>query len=109
MVHYFGYQFRFLGPKIIIFTKLMLHNIILKIIIFFIIYIERSMGIFIIYIGIIGSLSHFNYINFKVSLVIKVINFSGIKKMTHLIMLVNFHVNVVTCQNFNLPHLLHLC
>jgi hypothetical protein len=87
----------------------MLHNIILKIIIFFIIYIEASMGIFIVYIGMIGSLSHFNYINFKVSLVIKVIYFSEIFKMTHLAMLVDFHVNVVTCQNFNLPHLSHLC
>ncbi len=105
----FGYQFWFLGPKIIVFTKLMLHNIILKIIKNFIIYIEGSMGIFIVYIGIIGSLSHFNYTNFKVSLVIKVINFSGILKMTHLVMLVNFHVNLVTYQNFYLPHLLHLC
>jgi hypothetical protein len=87
----------------------MLHNIILKIIKNFIIYIEGSMGIFIVYIGIIGSLSHFNYTNFKVSLVIKVINFSGILKMTHLVMLVNFHVNLVTYQNFYLPHLLHLC
>jgi hypothetical protein len=86
-----------LGPKIIIFTKLMLHNIIFKIIINFIIYIERSMGIFILYIDIIGTLSHFNYTNFKVSLVVKVINFSGLKKMTHVTMLVNFHVNVVTC------------
>jgi hypothetical protein len=101
----FGYQFWFLGPKIIIFTKLMLHNIILKIIKFFIIYIGGSMGIFIVYIGIIGPSSHFNYTNFKVSLVIKEINLSGIFKMTHLAMLVNFHVNVVTCQNFNLPHL----
>ncbi len=105
----FGYQFWFLGPKIIIFTKLMLCNIILKIIIFFIIYIEGSMGIFIVYIGIIGPWPHFNYTNFKVSLVIKVINFSGIKKMTHLAMLVIFHVNVITCQNFNLPHSSHLC
>ncbi len=55
------------------------------------------MGIFILYIDIIGTLSHFNYTNFKVSLVVKVINFSGLKKMTHVTMLVNFHVNVVTC------------
>jgi hypothetical protein len=49
----FGYQFWLLGFKIIIFTKLMLCNIVLKIIIHFIIYIERSMGIFIVYIGIV--------------------------------------------------------
>jgi hypothetical protein len=36
------------------FTKLMLCNIILNIIINFIIYIERSMRMFIVYIGIIG-------------------------------------------------------
>jgi hypothetical protein len=87
----------------------MLHNIILIIIIFFIIYIEGSMGIFIVYIGIIGSLFHLNYINSNFSLVIKVIKFSGILKLTHLAMLVNFHMNVVTYQNFNLPHLSHLC
>ncbi len=76
----FGYQFWFLGAKIINFTKKMLQNIILKIIFLFIIYIERSMGIFIVYVGIIGSLSHFKYTNFKVSFVIKIINFSAIKK-----------------------------
>jgi len=41
----------------------------------FIIYIERSMGICIMCIGILGPLSCFDYINFKVSLVIKIINF----------------------------------
>jgi hypothetical protein len=87
----------------------MLRNIIFKIIKKFIIYIKGSMGIFIVYNAIVGPWSHFNYTNFKVSLVIKVIYFSGIKKMNHLVMLVNFHVNVVTCQNFNLPHLWHLC
>jgi hypothetical protein len=58
----------------------MLCNIIFKIIINFIIYIEESMSIFIVYIDIIGLESHFDYINFKVSLVIKIINFNGIKK-----------------------------
>ncbi len=50
----FGYQFWFLGPKKIAFTKLILLSFILKIIIKFIIYIERFMSIFIKYIGIIG-------------------------------------------------------
>jgi len=45
---------------------------------FHVINIERSMGIFIIYIGIIRSLSCFDCINFKISLVIKIINFNGI-------------------------------
>jgi hypothetical protein len=49
----------------------MLCNIIFKIIIIFIIYIEGSIGIFIIYIGIIRPLFHFDYTNLKVSLVIK--------------------------------------
>ncbi len=68
-----------MGLIIIIFTKLMLCNIFIKKIIF-IIYIERSMGIFIIYIGIIKSLFRFDCTNFKVSLVIKIINFIKIKK-----------------------------
>jgi len=55
-------------------------------------------SIFIIYIGIIGPLSCFDYINFKASLIIKIINFNGIKRMTHLAMLVIFHVNVIICQ-----------
>jgi hypothetical protein len=53
---------------------------------------------FIIYIGIIGPLSCFDYINFKVSLIIKIINFNGIQRMTHIVMLVIFHVNVIICQ-----------
>jgi len=44
----FMYQFWFLGLTIIIFTKITLCNIIFKIRINFIIYIEGSMGIFII-------------------------------------------------------------
>jgi hypothetical protein len=43
----------------------------------------KIMGVFIIYIGIIRPLSHFEYINFKASLVIKIINFNGIKNMSH--------------------------
>jgi len=59
MVHLiFGYQIWFLGFTIIIFTKLMLCNIIWKIIINFVIYIEGSMGIFVVYIGIIRPLFH---------------------------------------------------
>jgi len=74
-----------------------------------VIYIERSMGIFIIYIGIIRSLSCFDCTNFKISLVIKIISFNGIKNMAHLPMLVIFHVNVITYHNFDLSHLSHLC
>jgi hypothetical protein len=73
----FGYQFWFLGPIIIIFTQPMLCNIILVIIIIFI-YIEGSMNIFILYIDIIRPMSRFGWINFKASIVIKVINFNGI-------------------------------
>jgi len=101
----FGYQFWFLNPKIIIFTKLMLCNIILKIIIKFIIYIEGSMSTFIIYIGITMPLSRLDYINFMGSLVIKLINFNGISNMAYLVMLVIFHMNMITCQNFKLPHI----
>ncbi len=63
------------------------------------VYIRGSMSIFIIYIGIIGPLFCFHYTNFKVSLVVKIIIF----KMPHLVMLVIFHMNVITCQIFNLP------
>jgi hypothetical protein len=104
----FGYQFWFFSPIIIIFIKLTSCNFIIKIIIHFIIYMEGSKGKFIIYMGIIGPLSCFDYINFKVSLVIKIINFIGIKNMAHLAMLVIFHVNVITCQIFNLPHIYHI-
>jgi hypothetical protein len=38
------------------------------------------MGIFIIYINIIWPLLFFDYTNFQVSLIIKIINFTGIKK-----------------------------
>ncbi len=63
------------------------------------------MNIFIIYIGIIGPLSCFDYTNFKASLVIKIINYNENFKMAHLAMLVMFYVNVITCQNFNLPNI----
>jgi hypothetical protein len=79
-------------------------NNILIIIIIFIIYIEGSMCIFIVYIDIIRPLSHFNCTNFKVSL-IKIINFNGIKNMAHLAMLFIFHEIVIICQIFNLPHI----
>ncbi len=59
------------------------------------------MSIFIIYIGIIRPLFHFDCINFKVSLVvINIINFNENFKMAHLAMLVIFHVNVIICQFF---------
>jgi hypothetical protein len=63
------------------------------------------MNIFIVYIDIIGPLFRFGYINFKVSLVIKITNFNQIQKMAHLAMFVIFHVNVISCQNFNLLHI----
>ncbi len=63
------------------------------------------MGSFIVYIGIIGPLSHFDYTNFKFLLVIQIMNFNGIKNMAHPAMLIVFHVNMITCQNFNLPHI----
>ncbi len=53
-------------------------NIILIIIIIFIIYIERSINIFMINIGIIRPWFHFDYTNFKPSLGIEIINFNGI-------------------------------
>jgi hypothetical protein len=73
-----------------------------------IIYIEGSMCIIIIYIGIIGPLSHFDYTNFKVSLIIKIINFNEILNMAHLVIIVIFHVNVITYQIFNLSHIYHI-
>jgi hypothetical protein len=66
------------------------------------------MGIFIIYTSIIRPLFCFDYTNFKVSLIIRIINFNGILKVAHLVMLVIFHVNVVTCQIFNFPHMYHI-
>jgi hypothetical protein len=62
------------------------------------------MNVFIVYIGIIGPLFRFDYINLKVSLVIKIINFNKIKELAHLVMFVIFHENVIICQIFNLSH-----
>jgi len=75
----------------------MLYNIIQKIKIIFIIYIERFMNMFIIYIGIIRPQFRFDCTNFRASLVIKIINFNGIKNIVHLVMLVIFYVDVITC------------
>ncbi len=81
MVHLIlGINFGFFRPYNNFFTKLMLCNIILEIIKFFIIYIERSMSIFIIYIGTIGPQFCFDYIKFRASLVIKIINFNEFLK-----------------------------
>jgi hypothetical protein len=66
------------------------------------------MIIFIIYIGIIGPKSCFDYTNFRASLVIKTINFNRISKMAHLAMLVIFYVKVITCKNFILTHIYHI-
>jgi len=88
----------------------MLCNNIFKIIINFIIYIKGSVSIFIIYIGILGPLSHFDCTNFKVSLIIKIISFNGINKMVHQAMFVIFHVNVIVLSNFQFPtYLSHFC
>jgi len=62
------------------------------------------MNVFTIYIGIIRPF-FFYCTNFKVLIVIKIINFNEIKKMVCLAMLVIFHVNVISYQNFNLPHI----
>jgi hypothetical protein len=59
-----GIDFGFLVLIIFIFTKPIYCNVIFKIKINFNIYIERSMGVFIIYIDIIRPLFHFDYINF---------------------------------------------
>ncbi len=66
------------------------------------------MGTFIIYIGIIRPRFCFDYINFKVSLIIRILEFNGIKKMAHLLMFVIFHVNVITRQIFNFPNTYHI-
>jgi len=57
------------------------------------------------YIGTIEPQFHFDYTNFKVSLVIKIINFNEIKKLAHLTMLVIFYVDMIFYQNFNLSHI----
>jgi hypothetical protein len=42
----------------------------------------------------------------KFSLIIKIIKKNyGMLKMAHLIMLVIFHVNLIPCENYNLPHI----
>ncbi len=52
----------------------------------------------------------FDCTNFRASLVTKMINFNEIKKMAHLVMLVIFHVDVISCQNFKYTiHLSHFC
>jgi hypothetical protein len=66
------------------------------------------MDIFIVYIGIIGLLFHFDCINFEASLGIKIINFNWVENMIDLAMLVIFHVNVIICQHFNLPQIYHI-
>jgi hypothetical protein len=46
-----------------------------------------------------------DYTDFRASLVIKIINLNEIKKRLHLVMLVIFYVDVISCQIFNLPHI----
>jgi hypothetical protein len=57
------------------------------------------MNIFIIHIGITRPHFCFDCTNFKASLVIKIINFNEILKMSHLAMLVIFYEDVISCQN----------
>jgi hypothetical protein len=71
----------------------------------FIIYIEGSMRIFIIYIGITRPLFRFDSTNFNVSFFNKIINFNEFLKMSHLAIFFIFHVNVITCQKFNLLYI----
>jgi len=59
-----GIDFGFLVLIIFIFTKPIYYNVIFKIKINFNIYIERSVGVFIVYIDIIRPLFHFDYISF---------------------------------------------
>ncbi len=66
------------------------------------------MYIFIVHMSVIRPLFCFDYIIFKASLIIKIISFNGIKNMVHLVMLVIFHVNVIICQNVNLPHIFNI-
>jgi len=63
------------------------------------------MSIFIVYISIIRPLFRFDRTTFEASLIIKIINFNKIKELAHLVMLVIFHVNVISCQIFNLSHI----
>jgi hypothetical protein len=63
------------------------------------------MCIFIIYICLIGPLFCFDYMNFKASLVIKIINFNRIKNVA---MLAIFYGNVIICQTFILPHIYYV-
>jgi len=76
-----------------------------KIIINFIIYVERSMSIFIVYIGIIRPEYHFDYTNIKVPIAIIKINFNENLKMAYLTIFVIFYVDVINCQIFNLLHI----
>jgi hypothetical protein len=46
--------------------------------------------------------------NFKASLVIKIISFNELKKLAHLVMVVIFYVDVIFYQNFSLPHIYHI-
>jgi hypothetical protein len=81
MVHLImGIKIGFWVLRLLFLQKFMLCNIILIIIINSIPYIEGFMNIFIIYIGITRPLFRFDYINFKASLVIKIINYILIKK-----------------------------
>jgi hypothetical protein len=73
-----------------------------------IIYVEGSMSIFIIYIGIKRPQSHCDCTNFKASFAIIIINFNEILKMVHLTMFVIFYVDVISCQIFNLLHIYHI-
>jgi hypothetical protein len=72
------------------------------------IYIEGSMNIFIIYIGIIRPQSRFDYTNFKVSLVIKIINFNEKKGPSNYVCHLLCGCDLLSKFQFT-THLLHFC
>jgi len=105
----FGNWFWCLSLIIFIFTKLMLCNIIL-ITINFIIYIEGSMSIYIMYINITWPLSRFDCTRFKVSLLIKLIDFNEFFKKFHPNMFCHLPCECDYLSNFQFTtHLSHIC
>ncbi len=68
------------------------------------------MNIFILYIGIIGPRSHFDCINFKTPLVIKIINFNEINKNDPFNYACHFLCGCDYLSKFQFTtHLLHPC
>jgi hypothetical protein len=86
----------------------MLCNIIFKLIINFIIYIEGSINIFRVYINIIGPLFRFDCTNFKDLLVIKIINYNEILKNGPPSYACHLPCECDYLSNFQLPHIYHI-